>query len=529
MSRLVSISEAVQRPPLATVIFVHGLGGDARTTWRSRGDESLFWPRWLGESVEDIDVLSLDYDAEPSAWLGPTMPLVERARNVLTHLELVDGPLIFVCHSLGGLVIKEALRVGGTLNITSWADVATRTKGIVFLATPHAGSKLAKSLDNLRTLFRISTSVRELEQNTPHLLDLHDWFTNNHSGLDLATLTFYENKPTALGIIVDRVSANPHVPGARFVALDADHQSICKPQDKAELVVASVTAFVRALLETRATGPTGAAEVEDKQRRWLARVMNRTAQLLEGSSRLTEDLAEICRLKPKIGEAGTKAVVSAMLELPLSRLMLELRRLQRVYLETDQAAEADVLWEVTHWLAPAMLRDVVMSLRRDLAAGNTGAIALPVASVTGAELVLAGLRGRDAAYLEWSEKTREVASPFSLPLDSMVGTEATPDGIANAALEHLCNHLVPKSGRRFDIDKQLPTLRTMLEKMAEDGECYAVVIPASDNESDPYCLAGERIAEQVPELVVVLTELDSSKFNQETGDFWLIGRRRPRP
>ena len=37
--------------PRASVIFVHGPGGEAYDTWRRAPDDQSFWPLWLAEDI----------------------------------------------------------------------------------------------------------------------------------------------------------------------------------------------------------------------------------------------------------------------------------------------------------------------------------------------------------------------------------------------------------------------------------------------------------------------------------------------
>lgn len=126
MSILHQISGCEDTARKADVVFVHGLGGDAFATWRHGEDDSTSWPHWLGKEFPEIGVWSLGYAASPSKWMrilgwfskrhrssGQGMALPDRARQVLDFMvqrHIGERPLLFICHSLGGLLTKQILR-----------------------------------------------------------------------------------------------------------------------------------------------------------------------------------------------------------------------------------------------------------------------------------------------------------------------------------------------------------------------------------------------------------------------------------
>jgi tetratricopeptide (TPR) repeat protein len=232
------------------VVFVHGLGGDYAATWRY--DQNASWPHWLGEEFPAVGVWSLGYAASPTKLTrflgifggdrdaGYSMALPDRAGQVLDRMvqkHLGERPLFFICHSLGGLLVKQILRKADDADDDPRKkQVAAQTRAVLFLATPHNGAELASLLDAFRTLFGTTVSIDDLRAHDAHLLDLYNWYRNHSLALGIRTVTYYENRPV-MGVlpIVNATSSQTGV-GPDAVPLDEDHLSIAKPRDRDEQV-----------------------------------------------------------------------------------------------------------------------------------------------------------------------------------------------------------------------------------------------------------------------------------------------------
>lgn len=102
---------------------------------------------------------------------------------------------------------------------------------IYFLATPHRGSELAKSLEYILQLSKCpKTFVTELKRNSESIASVNDSF--RHVAHSLHLWSFYETLRTNLIVktvmIVDENSAILGYPTERVLSLNADHRNMCK-------------------------------------------------------------------------------------------------------------------------------------------------------------------------------------------------------------------------------------------------------------------------------------------------------------
>ena len=217
------------------VVFVHGLDGDPITTWHPEGKPKEFWPKRLGNKSPNIAVWSLGYGASSSKWIGPSMPLYDRANNILDLIgstpNLGERPIVFVCHSLGGLLVKQILRNASESNEKVKKLVAKNTKAVVFLATPHSGAGLADWLCRLgKTLAGVTVTVEELKANNPTLRALNEWYRNKVGRMKIKTIVYGENEKTKGVMVVDKGSVDPGIPDVTPTFVDRNHINICKPE-----------------------------------------------------------------------------------------------------------------------------------------------------------------------------------------------------------------------------------------------------------------------------------------------------------
>ncbi|NEQ84093.1 MAG: hypothetical protein F6K26_29115 [Moorea sp. SIO2I5] len=238
----------------ADVVFVHGLGGDARSTWHPEGkrDDDDFWPVWLGQDQLGLNIWSFGYNAEATNWKSnSSMPLFDQASNLLLCFDsgkLGKRPLVFITHSMGGLVVKEMLSSAD--NFDQYKGILEQIKGIVFLGTPHTGAHLAKLIDKIGVVARTTVSVEELKAHAPQLRKLNEWYRQNVGSLGIATKVYYEKLPTKGIFVVDEDSANPGIKDVKPFAIPKNHIDLCKPESQDSDLYLSVREFIKECLKT---------------------------------------------------------------------------------------------------------------------------------------------------------------------------------------------------------------------------------------------------------------------------------------
>jgi pimeloyl-ACP methyl ester carboxylesterase len=257
----------------ADVIFVHGLGGNAWSTWHPkelRNDDN-FWLKWLGEDLPYIYTWTFGYEAEPSSWRGNSMPLFDQATNLLQGLDnmgIGERKIIFIAHSLGGLLVKKMLQTAQTYRQTnkSYQQIAEKTRGIVFLATPHTGSHLADLIDNIRILSRTTANVKELKAHEPQLRELNNWYREQIGSLKIKTKVFYETQKVHGILVVNPDSANPGIQGVLPVAVEEDHISIAKPRSRESSIYIGVKKFIEEVIQNDKSNSNNGGNGNDKPR-----------------------------------------------------------------------------------------------------------------------------------------------------------------------------------------------------------------------------------------------------------------------
>jgi hypothetical protein len=192
------------------------------------------------------------------------MSLPRRAENALDRLVgagIGQRPVCFITHSLGGLLVKSILRRSADSQFApDRLQVVEQCRGVLFLATPHHGSRLADLAGALK-VYLPSVSTLDLKDNDDHLMDLYEWYRGYAPSHHILTRNYYENKETkGVVIVVPRSSADPGVAGETALGntpLDRDHLEISKPRNRDDQAYIGSTQLIRQILsgETPAAGP----------------------------------------------------------------------------------------------------------------------------------------------------------------------------------------------------------------------------------------------------------------------------------
>ena len=199
--------------PCGDIIFVHGLGGTARKTWSWKNNLDHFCPVWLAEEDELLSYRILTYGYNTNfKGAGTNLNIIDFAKDLLFQmLVFSDGlgedsvpigqhPIMFVAHSMGGLVVKKAYVLG--THDGQYAHIVSKIHGIMFLATPHRGASYAKILNNILATAPLGAPpkyyIEDLDAQSRTLQDINEQLRTLCG--DLALVSFFETLKTSLGI-----------------------------------------------------------------------------------------------------------------------------------------------------------------------------------------------------------------------------------------------------------------------------------------------------------------------------------------
>ena len=258
-------------PIRADIVFVHGLTGNGLATWE-KGD--TIWPRdLLPKAVPAARVITWNYDADIMRFFNKTgqNTILKHAENFLLDLAgeraeedgiEPDRPIIFVGHSLGGLVIKQALITAREHENTmseddNYASIIRNTVGIIFLGTPHKGSDQAKWDGIATNLAKVlkkehnDTIVNALSRGSSALEGLQSSFAGISDRFSYSTFSEEREYP-GIGKIVDDESAILYLPKESRNSIPANHLGMSRFASVSETGFKRVVIAIKALLRAAA-------------------------------------------------------------------------------------------------------------------------------------------------------------------------------------------------------------------------------------------------------------------------------------
>ncbi len=189
------------------IVAIHGLNGSAFGTWTH--ENATFWLKdLLAKDVHGARIFTYKY---PSHVLFSKSKATteEYAKTLLVDLKdnrngpgQDQRPIIFIAHSLGGIVCKQALIIAQ--QDPSFTTLLDHTDGIIFFGTPHRGARTSADIgvfffDIAQAALSVSGTrllvggtrndlVKNLRANSPDLRRIIESFRHLHDKMQIVSV-----------------------------------------------------------------------------------------------------------------------------------------------------------------------------------------------------------------------------------------------------------------------------------------------------------------------------------------------------
>ncbi|KAI8679350.1 hypothetical protein NCS57_00213000 [Fusarium keratoplasticum] len=264
------------------IVIRHGLNGHPQSTWTH--ETKFFWPWELKNKVKNARVMVFGYNADvTSSFADNLIRIRDIGRMLLSDLvverqedEERERPIIFMGHSLRGLVIKQAILLASKELHNQESDkrlIYTSTRGLFFFGTPHLGSRAGEATRAavLKAIAKVAFVKvppkldSALKSHSDELNDLTDDFRRTSLWLDqkLIIYSYYESfGDGALGdIVVDQASALTGYDKENSQPVQKNHQEMFKFANKDDRVFENVCGSIKAVMRATSSSVPGSTKV----------------------------------------------------------------------------------------------------------------------------------------------------------------------------------------------------------------------------------------------------------------------------
>lgn len=231
-------------PDAIDIVALHGLNGHWEKTWQSdkqnsKGGGPMWLRDFLPQQIPHARIMSFGYDSvllfsKSTSDVGTFAE--QLLESLLSRRMNVPGtrPIIFICHSLGGIVVKKAIIKAHERD--RYHDLLQSIHGVMFFGTPHRGSSLANwstVLGNIASVASFGSKTnwklsQNLQTESGQLHEISKSFVDRAKALQI--ISFYEtDKMDFLNQrVVDEDSAVLGFPDEVSIGITGNHRTMCR-------------------------------------------------------------------------------------------------------------------------------------------------------------------------------------------------------------------------------------------------------------------------------------------------------------
>ncbi|PVF91575.1 hypothetical protein CPB86DRAFT_878439 [Serendipita vermifera] len=233
--------------PVVDIIAIHGLDGHRERSWTAASG-AMWLKDLLPLDIPNARILTYGYDSDTRRFTHTSKQSIFcHAETFVEDLILArnanpERPIIFIAHSLGGIILKKALALcNGANHRRDCKSITVSTYAVLFFGTPHSGANsvdLAQWMGKLLSVYMFTDDkiLKDLDRDSTELQSIQTFYLG--ASERIKSIFFYEALPTSLvtgfaEVIVPRELAI--IAGdrnAKVVELHGDHCEIVKYQER---------------------------------------------------------------------------------------------------------------------------------------------------------------------------------------------------------------------------------------------------------------------------------------------------------